>query len=326
MFILKTTVVLCSIPEFGNERELDSRGRTARSRSLMTSQVTVKICSLSKVSVNCTLKSFLTFERVGGGPLLFGCLRHCAIHQKDVGLIPDGVLGIYHWLNPSGRTMALGATQPVTEMSTRNISWGKGSQCIRLTTLPPSYADCLETLGAPTSWSPKCLSRYSFLPSCQKQLISGLNVIQSVFLPFFLSSFPSYSDIFYLFFVGLEDYCCTWLHWMTHTNGKTPLDEWSARHRDLYLTTHDTHKKQTSMPPVETWICNHNKRAASVPCLKADTHITCRVHAAPMPFPCNALPLIHICHAAPLPCSDSVVSFVRVRVVAGNIRTASPTV
>jgi len=30
--------------------------------------------------------------------------------------------------------------------------------------------------------------------------------------------------------------------------------------------------------------------------------------------------------AAPVPCSESAVSFVKVRVVAGNIRTASPTV
>jgi hypothetical protein len=29
----------------------------------------------------------------------------------------------YHWLDPSGRTMALGSTQPQTEMSNRNISW-----------------------------------------------------------------------------------------------------------------------------------------------------------------------------------------------------------
>jgi hypothetical protein len=35
---------------------------------------------------------------------------------------------------------------------------------------------------------------------------------------------------------------------------------------------------------------------------------------------------IHTCHTAPLPCFDSAVSFVKVRVVAGNIRTASPTV
>jgi hypothetical protein len=31
--------------------------------------------------------------------------------------------------------------------------------CIELTTLPPSYADSLEILGASTSWSPKGLSR-----------------------------------------------------------------------------------------------------------------------------------------------------------------------
>jgi len=34
------------------------------------------------------------------------------------------------------------------------------------------------------------------------------------------------------------------------TGGRTPLDEWSARRRDLYLTTHNTHNRQTSMPPV----------------------------------------------------------------------------
>jgi hypothetical protein len=38
------------------------------------------------------------------------------------------------------------------------------------------------------------------------------------------------------------------------------------------------------------------------------------------------MPLIHTCHADPLPCSDSAVSFVKVRMEAGNIRTASPTV
>jgi hypothetical protein len=36
--------------------------------------------------------------------------------------------------------MALGSTQPLTEMSTRCISWGKGGRCVRLTTLPPSCA------------------------------------------------------------------------------------------------------------------------------------------------------------------------------------------
>ena len=39
-------------------------------------------------------------------------------------------------------------------------------------------------------------------------------------------------------------------HTRRTTVGRTPLDEWSARRRDLYLTTHDTHNRQISMPPV----------------------------------------------------------------------------
>jgi hypothetical protein len=34
------------------------------------------------------------------------------------------------------------------------------------------------------------------------------------------------------------------------TVGRTPLDEWSARRKNLYLKTHKTHKRKTSMPSV----------------------------------------------------------------------------
>jgi len=38
---------------------------------------------------------------------------------------------------------------------------------------------------------------------------------------------------------------------LSHTTfGRTPLDEWSVRRRDLYQATHNTHNRQTSMPPV----------------------------------------------------------------------------
>ena len=37
---------------------------------------------------------------------------------------------------------------------------------------------------------------------------------------------------------------------LRHTTlGRTPLFAWSTGIRDLYLTTHNTHKRQTSMPP-----------------------------------------------------------------------------
>jgi len=65
-------------------------------------------------------------------------LKCCATNLKVTGSIPDSVIGIFHWHNPSDRTMALGSTQSLTEMSTRSISWGKSGRCLRLTTLLPS--------------------------------------------------------------------------------------------------------------------------------------------------------------------------------------------
>jgi hypothetical protein len=51
-------------------------------------------------------------------------LRHCATSRKVAGSICDGVIEIFHWPNRSGHAMAVGSTQPVTEMSTRDIFWG----------------------------------------------------------------------------------------------------------------------------------------------------------------------------------------------------------
>ena len=44
------------------------------------------------------------------------------------------------------------------------------------------------------------------------------------------------------------------------TVGRTPLDERSARRRDLYLTTHNPHNRQTSMP---RWDSNPLSQQAS---------------------------------------------------------------
>ena len=55
------------------------------------------------------------------------------------------------------------------------------------------------------------------------------------------------------------------------------------------------------------------------------THSTpfpCRAHA--IPLPCRVL--IHTYYGVPLPCSDNAVSFKKLRMVAGNIQTASRTV
>jgi hypothetical protein len=57
---------------------------------------------------------------------------------KVAGSIPDEVIGFFNWANPSSRIMTLRSTQPLAEMSTRNLPWGKGR--------PARKADILTTI------------------------------------------------------------------------------------------------------------------------------------------------------------------------------------
>jgi hypothetical protein len=50
-------------------------------------------------------------------------LRHYATSQKVAGSNPDEV-DFFNLHNSSSRTMALGSTQPLTEMSARNLPGG----------------------------------------------------------------------------------------------------------------------------------------------------------------------------------------------------------
>jgi hypothetical protein len=52
------------------------------------------------------------------------------------------VNGFFNVSNSSSHTVALGLTQPLTEMSIRNLPGGgvKGGQCIRLTATLPSVS------------------------------------------------------------------------------------------------------------------------------------------------------------------------------------------
>ena len=47
-------------------------------------------------------------------------------------------------VNPSGHTVALGLTQPVTEMCVMGVSWGLRQPLRQADTLLPSCIDCLE--------------------------------------------------------------------------------------------------------------------------------------------------------------------------------------
>jgi hypothetical protein len=86
-----------------------------------------------------------------------------AMRYKPAGRGFDGVSGFFHWHNPVGRTMALGSTLPLTEMSTRNISlWGGGGvNAAGAYGWQPTTFICRlsRNLGASTSWNPVGLSR-----------------------------------------------------------------------------------------------------------------------------------------------------------------------
>jgi hypothetical protein len=73
-------------------------------------------------------------------------------------------------------------------------------------------------------------------------------------------SYPSRTEVFFFWRRGggnspqwaRTSLLTRYLHHTQRTTsvGRTPLDEWLARHIDLYLTTHNTFNRRTSMPPV----------------------------------------------------------------------------
>jgi hypothetical protein len=50
------------------------------------------------------------------------------------------VTGYLNSLDPSSRIIALGSTQPLTEMSARNLTGGNGGRRVRQTISPPSVS------------------------------------------------------------------------------------------------------------------------------------------------------------------------------------------
>ena len=78
-----------------------------------------------------------------------------------------------------------------------------------------------------------------------------------IYIYTFWHNSPSVGQGFSSFIRFLDD-----TQWRTIV-GRSPLDEWSARRRDLYLTTHNTHNKQTSMAPSGIRTHNLSRRAAA---------------------------------------------------------------
>ena len=79
-----------------------------------------------------------------------------------------------------------------------------------------------------------------------------LSNIDSSFSELTHNSLPKEHLLTWKFTNFLLSFCSTYSLWVGRVNAVSDHTRWdpSARRRDLYLTTHNTHNRHTSMPPV----------------------------------------------------------------------------
>jgi hypothetical protein len=98
-----------------------------RGMNMSTGSVWFSTVTLVNTVMSCvhkrreTVYSLSEYHRVYMSTLQRSWLRHCATRRKIAGSVPVVVFEIFHWLNPSGLTVALGSTQPLTEIRARDL-------------------------------------------------------------------------------------------------------------------------------------------------------------------------------------------------------------
>jgi hypothetical protein len=127
--------------------------------------------------------------------------------------------------------MALGSTQPLMKMSTRKIPGAKGGRCVRLTTSPPSRAECheiweLKTPG--TLWATPGLLRDSITFTFYLiHIVIYLRIIYNIYLIYMLKIYFNiyieyimyciwYVYISIYFWYIIHETCSTW--YVIYTN------------------------------------------------------------------------------------------------------------
>jgi hypothetical protein len=85
--------------------------------------------------------------------------------------VPMWWIFFFNWPNPSSRTMALGSTQPLTEMSIRNLPCWQPYRHL--------WADCLEKM-----WEPRRLTTLWASTACYRDSFTFLPIARNL-KPFF---------------------------------------------------------------------------------------------------------------------------------------------
>ena len=128
-----------------NKSPVHCNSRQQMCGSLRQKTNTSKARGIVSTAVACCLKSkwgrMWHYTGSCGGVVGWGTV----LQARRLWVWPWLNIEIFHWHNPSSRTLALGSTQGLTEVSASNISRGvKASWCLGLTTLSPSCANGLE--------------------------------------------------------------------------------------------------------------------------------------------------------------------------------------
>jgi hypothetical protein len=97
--------------------------------------------------------------------MLRSWFRYSATSRKVAGSIPDEDMDFFNLPSPSSRIIALRSTQPLTEMSTRNLPGGKGRPALKadnLTAICEQIVYMWESGRLKTLWAFTACYRDSF--------------------------------------------------------------------------------------------------------------------------------------------------------------------
>jgi hypothetical protein len=137
-----------------------SRGTTSHSRTeIITVTVHLFTCKNSRTAERISRNLIEESCKKVWGYAVAQLVEALSYKPEGRGFYSRWSQGIFQWLNPSGRIVALGSTQPLAEMSTRNPSWGQRRPVRTADNLATFMCRLSRNSGSSTSWNPKGVSR-----------------------------------------------------------------------------------------------------------------------------------------------------------------------